>query len=327
MRSKQIRFIHNLFSKFQAKENVALSQFSTLKVGGPARYLIIVNKIEEIAQIQLASYEYGLKLHILSGGSNTLFSDNGFDGIVLKLGPAFNFIAPDPNGRYLLAGAATSFAKITKMAISFGWPHALGWCGTPGLLGGAIRMNAGTKTGEIKDAIECVYGIKNGKIICYSKTDINFGYRKSDLPKDLIIYQAQLSCDSKQLESIQLLMKKAQEYRLKRKQTQPTINSLGSFFKNPNPSFAAQLIEKCNLKGLQYFGAQISPLHANFIVNNGGASAKNILYIASIAQKSVFDRFGVVLHPEVRLVGNFMPSNPLDPKNFERGQRHPKAIL
>jgi UDP-N-acetylmuramate dehydrogenase len=294
-----------VFRKLKIFEQVPLAQFSTLKVGGPARYLVLPTSPSEIAFVSTFAKEHNIDLHIVSGGSNTLFSDEGYFGIVMKLAANFDFIHCSDDGLSLSVGASTSFAKLTKTALSRGWAHALGWCGTPGLVGGAIRMNAGTRMGEIKDALSTIHCIVDGKETVVEKSDLEFGYRSNSLPKDAIIFQASLSYQHSLLEPIEQLEKKVQDYRQKRRMTQPSTNSLGSFFLNPYPMFAAQLIEKCNLKGLQCKGAQISPLHANFIVNNGGATANDILYIASIAQRTVFDQFGVMLRPEIRMVGRF----------------------
>lgn len=293
----------NIFAKLNAKEGVPLARYSTLRVGGMAQYLVEPNSLEEVATIQLLCLEHGLPWHILSGGSNTLFADDGFLGVVIKLGPAFDSITIKEGA--LKVGASTSYAKVTKVAIGLGWSKALGWCGTPGLVGGAIRMNAGTRVGEIKDAILSVTGVQNGQIISFDKNELEFSYRKSNLPKDLIICQAELSVDKEAIEPQKELLPKVAEYREKRRKTQPAINSLGSFFKNPSPQFAGQLIEQCGLKGFQYKDAQISPLHANFIINNKNASASDILHIANIAQKTVLERFGIMLEPEVRMVGQF----------------------
>lgn len=295
--------LSNLMKRLNAKLNVPLAPFSTLKVGGPAKFFISPKDIEEVVLIERAAFEYGLKLHILSGGSNTLFSDGGFDGIVIKLGLGFDYLHVDKKANFMNVGAGTSFAKVAKLATSLGWATAVGWHGIPGLIGGALRMNAGTRLGEIKDAILSVCGVWHGEKTTFDKKEIVFEYRKNSLPDDFIILEARLAYEDRLIEPVEQLLKKTQEYRLKRKQTQPTINSLGSFFKNPYPKFAAQLIENCNLKGLKYKGAQISPLHANFIVNNGGASANDILYIASIAQKTVFNQYGIMLCPEIKLVG------------------------
>jgi UDP-N-acetylmuramate dehydrogenase len=296
--------IKNFLIKLNAKENIPLSSFSTLRVGGPARYFVEPNSLKDLAELQKALLEHEIPTHILSGGSNTLFSDHGFNGVVIKLGRAFDEIKHV--GKNLEVSAATSFAKTTKLALGLGWSKALGWCGTPGLIGGALRMNAGTRMGEIKDALLSITGINNGEVITLNKAQIEYSYRKSNLPKDFIICQALLGVDSDEIESQESLTPKIIEYKNKRRKTQPSINSLGSFFKNPYPMFAGQLIEQCGLKGLEYQGAQISPLHANFIINNKNASADDIIKLANIAQKTVFDKFGVSLEPEVRMVGGFL---------------------
>jgi UDP-N-acetylmuramate dehydrogenase len=302
--------LHKALAGISVREHVPLASLSTLKVGGHTPFLLMPKSDDEIARVQNFAAENDMALHVVSGGSNTLFSDDGFPGLIVKLAPTYDSIAADEKNLALSVGAATSFAKVTKLACSWGMTRALGWCGTPGLIGGAARMNAGTRMGEIKDAITRVHGLLHGKEICFLKDQIEFAYRKTSLPRDLIITRVDLAA-GELVEDRDELNTKVQEYRRRRRQTQPSINSLGSFFKNPYPHFAAQLIEKCNLKGLEYRGAQISPLHANFIVNNGGASADDILYIASIAQQRVFDQFGIVLSPEVRMVGSFRRDLPL----------------
>lgn len=300
--------LESVLLRLGAQKDVPLKAYSTLRVGGLASFLVEPNSVRDVAEVMLACREHDVPWHILSGGSNTLFSDDGFLGVVIKLGPSFD--SARLKDGLISVGARTSFAKVTKMAASLGWSTALGWCGTPGLIGGAIRMNAGTRMGEISDAILSVSGIKDGVLLRFSKSDIEFGYRSSSLPKDLIICEAVLGVDKGSIESPDLLAVKVDEYRKRRKSTQPTINSLGSFFKNPSPMFAGLLIEQCKLKGFTYNDAQISPLHANFIINNNNASAKDILKLASIAQKAVFEQFGIMLEPEVRMVGDF--SHPIE---------------
>ncbi len=305
-----------LLKRIDAQEQVPLMAFSTLKVGGPARFFATANSIEEVALLQKACLEYDIPLHIVSGGSNTLFSDDGFNGLVIKLGPTFETIEHHPQSSLLQVGAAASFAKVTKLCVSLGIESSVGWSGIPGLMGGALRMNAGTRMGEISDVVSEIHGVKEGKEIIFKRESLEFSYRSNNLPSDIIITKAHLVYEKELLKPSDILSQKVQEYRLKRKQTQPIINSLGSFFKNPYPLFAAQLIESCHLKGLQYGGAQISSLHANFIINNGGAKANEILYIGSTAQEAVFNKFGVVLQPEVRMVGDFKHAPSISPSRF-----------
>ncbi len=303
------------------QEKIALSAYSTLKVGGPARFLAMPNSLDELILIQRLCLEYGIPWHMLSGGSNTLFSDKGFDGIVIKLGPFFETITHNSNEDTIIVGAAASYAKLTKLAVEIGIESSVGWSGIPGLVGGALRMNAGTRMGEIGDVVDEIYGFQNGRECSFKRSDLAFAYRSNSLPKDVIIIGARLSYQKDLLKSNEILLQKVQEYRLKRKQTQPIINSLGSFFKNPYPLFAAQLIESCQLKGLQYGGAQISSLHANFIINKGGATANEILYIGSAAQDAVFKQYGVVLQPEIRMVGDFKDAPSILPQRFSSSSK------
>jgi UDP-N-acetylmuramate dehydrogenase len=296
-------FPPSFLKSLNAERDVLLARFSTLKVGGLAKFFICPKNKQEIADIDRACFEYGLPLHILSGGSNTLFSDEGFDGVVIKLDKSFDFIRCEHDGLSMIIGSATPLAKVTKIAMQQGWNIAVGLSGIPGLTGGAVFMNAGTKMGEIGDIVTQVHGILHGQEISIKSTDIQFNYRNTNLPKELILTEVELHVGQSDIGSALEIEKKVHEYRNIRRLTQPTNNSLGSFFKNPYPLYAAQLIEKCNLKGLSCNGAQVSLLHANFIINNGNASASDILYIANIIQKRVYEEYGIVLSPEVKLVG------------------------
>lgn len=293
-----------LLKNLNAQEMMPLAPLCTFKAGGLARFFVKAEKVEDIMALQRACYEHEVKLHILSGGSNTLFSDQGFSGVVLKLGAAFDEMKLSCDGLSMQVKAATPFAKVTKQALHLGWGKALGWSGTPGLIGGALRMNAGTRFGEIKDAVLRIFGIKDGQKIVFERSDIVFGYRQNNLPPNLLITEAHLSYDATLIEDIKKLEVSAKEYRIMRRTTQPNTASAGSFFKNPYPESAAKLIDNCNIKGLKCGAAQISPLHANFIVNNGGATANDILHVASIAQSRVFERFGIKLVPEIHLIGH-----------------------
>jgi UDP-N-acetylmuramate dehydrogenase len=303
MQSLENPALKKVLKNLGAQDLVPLAPLCTFKAGGPARFFIKAERPEDVMTLQMACEEYGVSLHILSGGSNTLFSDQVFPGVVLKLGSAFDEISVKSDGLSMEVKAATPFAKVTKKALAMGWGKALGWSGTPGLIGGALRMNAGTRLGEIKDALLRVHGIKNGKLVVFEREDIEFSYRENSLPNDLLIIKADLAYDISLIEDIKKLEVMAKEYRIMRRASQPNTASAGSFFKNPYPRTAAQLIENCDIKGLQYGGAQISKLHANFIVNNGGATANDIIHLASIAQDRVFDRFGIRLAPEIRLIG------------------------
>lgn len=296
--------IKNLLTKLEAQENKSLAPFTTLKVGGKAKYFVLVKTPADLSILIRALDEYGEQFHILGGGSNTLFSDHGFNGVVIKLAGQFNNVYQS-SPCSMEVGAATSFAKVTKLCVELGFKSAPGWAGTPGVIGGAIFMNAGSKHGEIGDVIERVHGILNYTELVLERNNLSFSYRKTLLPHKFIITKAVLRADGEKLAKPKEVQEIYDELKTRRKMTQPSINSAGSFFKNPYPSFAGQLIESLGLKGLQYQGAEISSLHANFILNKGTATANDIIEVAKMARKAVYEHYGILLEPEILLVGEF----------------------
>lgn len=301
--------LKKLMRRLNAKEYFNLSSFTTIKIGGNARFFILINNLDDLKELQKALLDHEVKIHILGGGSNTLFSDLGFNGAVIKLGPYFSQILETKENSFKV-GAAASFAKLTKICVNKSIKSAVGWAGTPGVVGGAVYMNAGSKLGEISDVVESISGLYEDKIINISKKDCGFSYRNSNLPKNFIITEVDIKAFKDDLGFKNDLLKYYEESKAKRKKTQPTINSAGSFFKNPYPNYAAKLIENCNLKGLQYGGAQISPMHANFIVNKGNATAYDVIELAKITRKTVFEEFGILLLPEILLAGEFDCKDP-----------------
>lgn len=289
-----------LLHRLSAQESVSLATFSTMKVGGKAKYLVNISNINELCTLQKALYEYGENYYILSGGSNTLFSDHGFAGVIIKLSAAFDYTKTLSDNN-IEVGAKTSYARITKLFLSLGEQSALGWLGTPGLVGGALRMNAGSSLGVIGDVVESITGVYNGTLQNINKSELVFSYRQNSLPKDFIITSAVLKannlCDEKEL------AKKALSLKQKRLLTQPREHSLGSFFKNPLPFYAGKLIEDIGLKGFSIGGAQISPVHANFIVNNAKANTSDIIKLAHEVHKKVMQKYNICLEPEIKLIG------------------------
>jgi UDP-N-acetylmuramate dehydrogenase len=253
--------IKQLLYKLNAQENVSLAPFSTMKVGGKTKFFVVISNSINLCELDRALKEHEYKKHILSGGSNTLFSDQDFLGVVIKLDNSFNYIKPI-NSQEFEVGASTSYAKLTKLFLSLGEARALGWLGTPGLVGGALRMNAGSSLGVIGDVVESITGVLDGQEITFYKKDLVYSYRTSNLPQNFIITKAHLKTSS--IVNKESLLIKAQELKQKRLLTQPRNSSLGSFFKNPLPLFAGKLIENAGLKGFSIGDAQVSSIHANF---------------------------------------------------------------
>ena len=280
------------------QKNILLKNYTTFKIGGPAEYFFTAkNKIELIKAIHEAKI-LNLPFFILAAGSNVLFSDKGYDGLVIK------FENP----------------KLSQLV-----NKGLEWAaGIPGTVAGAIYGNAGAFGKSMADVVKTVevFDVKSNKIKKLKNRQCKFGYRNSIFKENsnLIILSAEIRLKKSNSKKI----KKYLEYR---KKTQPlSFPSAGSIFKNftphrnkisgAGPAFktlikkfkkkdvipAAYLIEKCGLKGKKIGGAKISELHSNFIVNLGGASAKDVLKLIDLAKRKVKNKFGVELKEEIRKI-------------------------
>ncbi len=305
------------------KENVPLKSFSNFKIGGEARYFFKAKSVKELSGAIRKANEAGVPVFILGGGTNLLISDNGFNGLVVK--PEIDFIRAE--GTDIFAGAGVSMDKLLDFAAENNL-SGLEWAGgLPGTLGGAIRGNAGCFGGEIKDLVSMVHSLDCGtyEILGRDNAECVFGYRNSIFkkgPKEIIL-EAVLSLVPGEKEKISALVNEKIEYR---KARQPlNLPNIGSIFKNiPTDKFrkglteelkthvkndplplipAAVLISQSGLKGKKVGGAQVSERHANFIVNTGGATAKDVLVLIDLIKEEVGAKFGVILEPEVEFVG------------------------
>lgn len=308
-------------------ENEPLANHCTFKIGGPARYFFVAKSAEEVRRAVEAANELGLKFFVFSGGSNVLFSDDGFDGLVVKVLSIKYQVSSDG---LIEAEAGVKLAEIVKAAAEQGL-SGLEWAaGIPGTVGGAVRGNAGAyghAMGESVEEIEALR-IKNQKsrIKNYGKEDCKFGYRDSIFKKEGgTILKVVLKLSPGDKEKIKEEIAKVLKARGEKIPTEP---SAGSFFKNVEVTSeivkiikehthedvpadfiskgkipAAWLIDQCDLKGKQVGGAKISEKHANFIVNAGGATAGDVIALASLVKMKVRDEVGVQLQEEVEYVG------------------------
>jgi UDP-N-acetylmuramate dehydrogenase len=283
------------------QENVLLKNYSTFKIGGPAKYFCVVKNKDELIGALAVSQKLNLPFFILGGGSNILISDDGFLGLVIKMQNTAYHLENDKifAGGGIKLGELTDFAQKNNLT-------GLEWArGVPGTLGGAIYGNAGAFGGSIADSIKRVeiFDIRDKKIKFFSNKDCQFNYRQSIFRenKSLIILSAELllkKSDKKEVKN------KTEEFLKYRKENQPLdFPSAGSVFKNPTGFFAADLIEKCGLKGKIIGGAKISEKHTNFIVNYKNASAKDVKELIDLAKKLVKEKFGVVLEEEIQYLG------------------------
>lgn len=283
-------------------ENVDMREYTSFKAGGRAAEMVIVDTVEELQTVLKEIHQENRKWLMLGNGSNTLVSDKGFDGLVVKLGEGFAQVTVETDG--LTCGTAALMSVVAKIALRESMTGFEPLSGIPGSLGGAVFMNAGAYDGEMKDIVEYVDLVsRDGETIRrVSGEDMDFGYRHSILEETgEVAVSVKLKMPKGNPEEIGAKM---QELMKRRNEKQPVqYPSAGSFFKRPTGYFAGKLVQDAGLKGLTVGGAQVSELHSGFVINKGGATATDIIELMHLVQNTVYDKFGVKLEPEVRIIG------------------------
>lgn len=280
-------------------ENVPLANFSTFGIGGPALYFTTVKTEEEMAAAIFEAKRKNLPSFILGKGSNCLFDDKGFQGLVIQ--NKIDYFQEKEAGQFLM-GAGYSFSLAGVQTARRSWTGLEFASGIPASVGGAIYMNAGANGYSVFDTLEAVaYIDEAGEIRTYRKSELEYGYRYTSFQKmkgailsGLFRLIPQETAREKQLQII--------HYRTK---TQPYgEKSAGCVFRNPEGAYAGQLIEQCGLKGIQVNDAMVSPLHANFIVNKEQAKAKDVLELIQVIQNRVREKTGIMLETEIRYISS-----------------------
>ncbi len=285
------------------KFNEPLASYTTYKIGGPARYFVMAKNKDILVKAINFAKEKNLPYFILGGGSNILVSDSGFIGMIIKID--MRKIAINKKKKQIIADAGASLSEIIQKAVSKGLTGMEFAYGLPGTLGGAIRGNAGCFGKEINQFVQSVEVLRKGEIKIFSSPQCQFDYRQSIFKKDkdLIILSALLKLQEGNSRQAKKLMQKHLSYR---KEKHPLdYPSAGCVFKNPPGAFAGILIDQAGLKGKTIGGAQISEKHSNFIINKGGAKAKDVYQLMKLAQGEVYKKFKIRLEPEIQLLGEF----------------------
>ena len=298
-------FIYNSLLNILNKEDILIdepmSKHISFRVGGPADILVKPSSEDQIKDILTFAKKENIPYLIIGNGSNLLVRDGGIRGIVIKIAENFNDFSIEGTTVTAQSGAILSFMGKAIMRNNLtGFEFA---AGIPGTLGGAIAMNAGAYGGEMKDIVKSVRLIDSqGNIVELSNEEMQFAYRKSILSKEeYIVLSAVMELKEGNYEEIRDIMK---DLTNKRVTKQPlNLPSAGSTFKRPEGYFAAKLIEDCGLKGLTLRGAQVSDKHCGFVVNLGGAQAKDILDLIYVVKSTVYSKFGVMLEEEVKILG------------------------
>ncbi len=271
-----------------------MASYTTFRIGGPAAALLDAGSENDILTALAFARENGVRAFVMGNGSNLLVRDEGFDGLIIRLGGRFANI--DVQGDRICAQAGALLSALCQTAIQAGLSGLEFAGGIPGSVGGAVYMNAGAYGGQMADCTVCARVLFGGEIQTWDARRLAFSYRHSALAQGGIVLGAQFALtpgDPAQIAA------QVRAYNAQRREKQPlNLPSAGSAFKRPKGAFAAALIDQCALKGYRVGGAQVSPKHAGFIVNTGGATAADVLALCRHVQQTVQEQTGYVLERE-----------------------------
>ena len=282
--------------------NEPLSKHTTFRVGGPADVMAFPKNEEEFVSLFALAKKEAVPVTVIGNGSNLIVKDKGIRGLTIVLGEDFSGITV--NDTEITASSGELLSKIARTAYNHALTGLEFASGIPGSLGGGMAMNAGAYGGQLSDVCISarIFDPETGEIKEYPACELELGYRTSmPLKTGCIVTSAKFRLKEGDKEEI---LKTMEELNAKRREKQPlAYPSAGSTFKRPEGYFAGALIESANLKGASIGGAQVSALHAGFIINTGNATAKDILDLIAHVQKTVFEKHGVHLETEVRILG------------------------
>ena len=279
-----------------------LARHTTYRIGGPAALFITPNTYSALLKtIQVLKSE-DVSWVVMGRGSNILVSDEGYDGAVIFLGREFSKLEVNHADNTISVGAGCNLAKVVATTITEGLSGLEMCVGIPGTVGGAIAQNAGSKTEWISRSLKDLVVLKpEGELHKYTVNDIDWGYRTTSIPTDEIILEATFEFKTSTKQKVGANM----ETRLaRRKAVQPLgVPSCGSVYKSPEGYIAGKLLEDAGCKGYRVGGACVSLVHANFVVNDKGATASDVLQVMQYMYKKVKDEYGIELQPEVKFLG------------------------
>jgi len=282
-----------------------LARHTFYRIGGPADLLVTVESAAELAAVVALARQHGVPFFILGNGSNLLVADAGLRGLVVEnQARAVQWLEGD-DAATVRAESGASLSRLAREAARRGWDGLTWACGIPGTVGGGVVQNAGAHGSSLADVLQSIEVLDTGSHTrLMAVNELELGYRDSRFRKPdagqwviLTAEMALLRGDAAELTA------RVAEYDTWRRMHQPAGASCGSVFKNPTGDHAGRLIQAAGLKGRRVGGAEISTLHANFIVNHGGATAAGVLALIELARQAVQEQFGVSLELEMQLVG------------------------
>lgn len=279
-----------------------IKNITTFKVGGKVDYLVIPENYEDIRLTLRFGRDNNIPVYLMGNGSNLLVSDSGIKGIIIRISKE-NFIKKEIKSNFIKSESGVPLYELISISLKNELSGLEFLHGIPGALGGVIAMNAGTDGCSISDFLKEIKVMDNfGEIFILPKEEIDFSYRKSSIiEKKLIVLEALLELKKSKKENIFSTLKNKVK---KRRLTQPlTFPTAGCVFKNEGENKAGFLIEKAGCKGLRIGDAEVSTIHANFILNRGNATFKDIISLMKMVRERVYEKFNIILNPEIIIMG------------------------
>ncbi len=275
-----------------------LAPLTWMNLGGPAQYFVEPRDTDELRRVLICCHENQIPIHVLGGGSNLLIRDEGVSGVVLRITNS-KFAEATVDGSSLRAGAGVLLSQAISVSVRAGLAGLEVLAGIPGTIGGALRGNAGGKSGDIGQTAKSVTTMTaRGEIITRTDDELSFEYRSSNLPEPLIL-EGTFQLQPEDPDEITQRMRKIW---IMKKSSQPLSDqSAGCIFKNPRGLSAGALIDQAGLKGTRIGGAEISDRHANFVVTHEGAKSDDVLRLIDLARSKVSEQFGVDLVVEIQI--------------------------
>lgn len=296
-----LNWIKELQLDGRAEAMTPMKELTTMRVGGAADCVVYVASVEDVCKVTRFCRERNVPLTVVGRGSNLVVRDGGLRGVVLQLGRDFGSITVE--AERITAQAGATLGALARNAME----HALEGLefaeGIPGSVGGGVYMNAGAYGGEMAQVLRSVRVLtQDGEIVRLEKEELDMGYRHTKLMElGCVVLEAEFVLAEGDKDEIASRMA---DFSQRRREKQPIqYPSAGSFFKRPEGYFAGKLIQDAGLKGAAVGGAQISELHAGFMINIGDATASDVLALMEKVQNEVMAQFGVQLEPEVRIIG------------------------
>ncbi|WP_043933420.1 UDP-N-acetylmuramate dehydrogenase [Bacillus sp. EB01] len=286
----------------KVKNMEPLAGHTTIKIGGPADLFVEPSSVDNLLKTMEIVRNHNVPWRAIGRGSNLLVSDKGIEGIVVKLGPGLDKL--EINGTEVTAGGGQSLVSMATSISRKGLKGLAFAGGIPGSVGGAVYMNAGAHGSDISKILKKAHILfEDGSMEWLSNEELEFSYRSSVLQKKRpgIVVEAVFQLEQGEKEAIVKELQKNKDYR---KETQPwNYPCAGSIFRNPLPNYAGRLIEVAGLKGHRIGGAKISEMHGNFIVNDGNATAEDVLALIQHVKDVILESYDIKMETEVEIIG------------------------